>query len=196
MKCTIYYGMSGSLKLSTMNSLHKYDFKVYSDTKPFYDLDRDYFNWSSRPNDAHLAIHRLLMLNSEGYLPHNGVEIAIERGISDNLFCIPNRSIPGMELYENVKIDKLVNLEIEYIKSRTKGYKIKKKLLIMEDKDFIINKVLIEDHRKSIYPNLDIYLTKQNEYVEFTKKWNKIDETIIINDARTYIEDSLKLKYD
>lgn len=184
-KCTILYGMSGSLKLTTINFLYKEEFKVYSDTKPFFNYDKLYFNWSGVPNDSHLAIHRLLTLDLEGYLP-NDRNIVIERGVSDNIFCVPNRKLPGLDTYDKIKIKELVDKESEII-SRKSGARIEKILLIMEDKKFIENEVLKEDSRRSIYPDLNIYLSKQDEYIEFTNKWNSISKTIIIRNAFDYI---------
>lgn len=186
-KCTIIYGMSGSLKLTTINSLYKTNFKVYSDTKPFFEYDEKYFNWSGRPNDSHLAIHRLLTLNLDGYLPKDE-DIVIERGITDNLFCIPNRGISGLESYDDIKIDELVNLETNILLNRAGANNIDKILLVMEDKDFIESRVLNNKYRKAIYPDLDIYMKKQKEYIEFTEKWNKISKKIIVRDALNYIK--------
>lgn len=184
-KCTILYGMSGSLKLTTMNFLYKDEFKVYSDTKPFFNYDKLYFNWSGIPNDSHLAIHRLLTLDLEGYLPKDK-NIVIERGVSDNIFCVPNRKLSGLDTYDKIKIKELIDKESEII-SRRSSSKIEKILMIMEDKKFIEDEVLKEDSRRSIYPNLDIYLSKQEEYVEFTNKWNTISKTVIIKNAFDYI---------
>lgn len=46
-KVKIFFGMSGALKLTTINSMYGDWFKVYSDTKPFYEIDEKYLNWSS-----------------------------------------------------------------------------------------------------------------------------------------------------
>lgn len=187
----IIYGMSGSLKMTTINSpMYNNYFKVYSDTKPFYNIDEKYLNWSSCPNDGHLMIHRLLTLDLEGYLP-NDRDIIIERGVTDNIFCIPNRKLKGLESYSNIKVDDLVKLESDIILKRTDNSEILKLLLIMEDDEFIENEVLNEKkdgrHRKSIYPNLSIYKEKQNEYIDFTTNYNSIDKTIVITDAWDYI---------
>lgn len=194
--CTILYGMSGALKEATLKSyIYSDDYKVYSDTKIIFDLDEKYFNWSSRVNDCHLAMHRLLTLK---HLP-NDRSIVIERGITDNLFCVPNRCIQGLESYDNMDIESLVNLETKFIEEG-RNIAIIRKLLIMKDEDFISNVVLDENkqgrHRKAIYPDLETYMSKQNEYIDFTKKWNKIDEIVVINNARNYIENTLGKKYE
>ena len=61
----------------------------------------------------------------------------------------------------------------------------------MLDEDFILDKVLDEPNRRRYYPDLEIYLKKQEEYVNFTKQYNDIDEVIEIHDAYEYI-DNLK----
>lgn len=194
MECKIFYGMSGSLKLTTINALYSEDFKVYSDTKAFYDMDRDYFNWSSRPNDAHLAIHRILTLSLPDYLPKDR-NISIERGVTDNLFCVPTRKIDGLSKYSDINIKELVKLELDVI-ARRSGASVRKILMIMEDKDFIINKVLTEPHRCALYPDINSYMRKQEEYVNFTLKHNDISETISIPDANYYITEVLKLNLE
>lgn len=190
-KCTIFYGLSGSLKMATLNSsLYENDFKVYSDTKPFYGMDERYFNWSSRPNDAHLAIHRILTLQLPGYLPDDK-DVVIERGVTDNAFCIPNRKIQGMDCYDLIDIDGLVDLESKALSK----YDVSRKLLIMRDENFIINEVLKDRYRRTLYPDLSTYLEKQDDYVRFTRKYNDIDEEVVIADAKDYITRILKLNW-
>lgn len=194
-ECTIFYSMSGGLKLSTIRTLYKECFVVLSDTKLFFKLDEEYFNWSSRPNDAHLAIHRLLTLDLEGYLPCNK-DIAIERGVTDNVFCIPNRGINGMLSYSDININGLVKLESDIIFKRSNCSKINKRLLVMKDHNFILSKVLNNIYRRAIYPGIDSYIKKQEEYVEFTCKYNNIDDITEITDARDYIENVLGIDYE
>ena len=182
-KCTIIYGMSGSLKLTTINS-KKYEnsFKILSDTKPFFSIDKNYFNWSSSPNDAHLCIHRLLTLELQGYLPDNK-DVIIERGITDNIFCIPNRKLRGLEDYSKINIKGLVDRELNDLSK----YKLKKILLVMNDSNFITNEVLKDKYRKSLYNDVSIYMKKQQDYIDFTCKYNLIDEIIRIDNAFDYI---------
>lgn len=190
-KCTIYYGMSGSLKLTTIESLHHREFKLLSDNKSIFSIDEKYFNWSGRINDVTLAIHRLLTLK---YLPYDK-DTVIERGVTDNVFCVPNRKLPGLLKYEDMDIKGLVDLELKYIYSAT-GSHVIKKLLVMKDEEFITKKVLTNRFRSAIYPDLSTYMSKQDEYIEFTKSWNKIDEVIEITDAKDYITNTLKIDYN
>lgn len=197
-KCVILMGMSGSLKMTTLNShLYQDYFKIYSDTKSFFELDELYFNWSARVNDCHLAIHRLLTLSLPGYIP-NDKNIIIERGVTDNIFCVPNRKLSGLESYDDMKISDLVKLESDLI-TKGRNISIEKVLLIMKDEEFIINKVLNGPDskcRKAIYPDIATYMKKQDEYVNFTSKWNHLDKIVEINDAQGYIEDTLNLNYN
>ena len=183
----IIFGMSGALKLTTINHRYNSWFKVYSDTKPFYKIDEVYLNWSSRFNDGALLAHNILKLDLEGYLPTDQ-DIVIERGISDNIFCIPNRKMPGLESYDNIKIDELIELEINIITKRTEGSTISKELLVMEDYKFIMDKVLNDKYRRAIYPDLSTYMRKQEEYVDFTTNYNSIDKVTVISDAWDYID--------
>ena len=81
-------------------------------------------------------------------------------------------------------------IDEEYNLLNSLGYgKPKKLLLVMLDKDFILDKVLNEPNRRRYYPDLEIYLKRQEEYVEFTKKYNSIEkeDIIEIHDAYEYI---------
>lgn len=185
--CNILFGISGTLKRTTMDSgMFNNYFKVYSDNKLFFELDEMYFNWSARVNDAHLAIHRLLLLSTKNYLPTNQ-DIVIERGVTDNLFFVPSRKIPGLESYDNMKINELSSIEYDYIINRSGVTKIDKTLLIMEDKEFIENKVLKDRYRRAVLPTVDDYLRKQEEYIKFTEDHNTITKEIVISNAREYL---------
>lgn len=191
---TIYYGMSGTLKLSSILALHRDDFKVLSDNKRFFEMDEMYFNWSGRVNDSHLAIHRILMLDTEGYLPV-GRDIAIERGVTDMAFHIPMRKLSGLSSYSDIRIPELVQLERDIITCRAKT-RIRKVLLVMNDEDFIEKKVINNRFRKAVYPDVKSYMSHQREYIDFTTKYNVIDETTEINDAKEYITHTLNVEYE
>ena len=58
----------------------------------------------------------------------------------------------------------------------------------MKDVSFIRDIILIEPQRQKQFPGgADQYLEIQNTYVEFTKRWNKIDIETVINDASKFI---------
>lgn len=187
--------MSGTLKLSSILSLHSEDFKVLSDNKDFFKYDEEYFNWSSRVNDCHLAIHRLLMLKADGYLPKDE-DIAIERGVTDMVFHVPFRKIEGLRSFYDMDIEGLVKLELDTIKSKSGCESVNKILMIMKDEEFIKSKVISDRFRRAVYPDVETYLKCQEEYIDFTKKWNCINWTIEIKNAKDYIENVLNQKYE
>lgn len=196
-KVTIYYGMSGSLKLQTINQLHKDDLKILSPAKKVFQYDEDYFNWSGRPNNSHLVIFRLLQLDLDDYLSSSR-DVAIERGVTDYIYYLPKRSIPNLESYDKIRIKELVDLELEVLKRRTGAEYIRKILLKMTDKEFIIKKSLSGPdgrYRADLYPDIDHYLKSQDDYLNFTASYNKIDSIVSIDDAKDYIENVLHLEY-
>ena len=55
--------------------------------------------------------------------------------------------------------------------------------------EFLKEVVLKEKTRAEVFPGgIQEYLEKQDKYVEFTKKYNKIDKEIVIDNAKEYIE--------
>ena len=65
----------------------------------------------------------------------------------------------------------------------------KKILLIQRDVDFIDNVVLKEKTRAERFPRgVEDYLKAQDLYIDFTKKFNKIDEIIEITNAKNYLK--------
>lgn len=193
---TIYYGMSGALKATTINNAprHKKNLKIWSDIKPYWNYRKTLFPEELPGTDGDFIIQRLLQiqdmikLSEEGYLPI--YDWVIERGVSDMIKCmIDNKTFSG----DDDDIYRIINEEYNLLNSIGYG-KPEKILLIMKDEDFIIEKVLEEPNRKRYYPDLETYLRRQDEYVEFTKKYNNIgDENIInITNAYKYIDN---LKY-
>lgn len=196
-KVTIYYGMSGSLKLQTINQLHKEDLKVLSPAKKVFQYDEDYFNWSGRPNNSHLVIFRLLQLDLDNYLSSDR-DVAIERGITDYIYYLPKRNIPNLESYDKIRIKELVDMELEILKRRTGADHVEKILLKMTDRDFIAEKSLAGPdgrYRADLYKDTDRYLEEQCNYIQFTLTYNKIDSVELIKDAKDYIENKLHLEY-
>lgn len=183
----IIYGLSGSLKMTTIKSKYIGDdyFIVYSDTKKFFDYDKNFFNWSAGTNNAHICTERLIILDQ--YLPPSKT-IVCERGISDFIFSIPEFKIKGLESYDSIEFNKLLNLETKFLGGETNIYR---ELLVMNDDDFIINEVLNENkdgyYRKRLYQNLSIYKKKQDEYIKFTTDNNKMNKITIIDNAFDYI---------
>lgn len=179
MEKIVYYGMSGSLKMTTIqHRASSLDVIISSDIKEHLNQSRDLFGII--PGDLEFANHRLLILKDRCKLNQR---LFIERGISDFLFhhtlqnALPESSI-----------NKTIDLEKEILQGERRNI-----LLIMKDPGFIIDKVLMEESRKRRFPTLDDYLIAQESYVKFTKKYNQIDEIIEILDAWKYIKE-LKLE--
>lgn len=194
MENVIIYGMSGTLKATTIKSKYSSYFKVLSETKPYFNIDKRYFNWSARSNNAHICSCRIMILSN--YLPTNR-DIVCERGVTDFIFGLPDSNISGMDSYDLIDINGLSELESNLL-CNSNNSPIRKVLLVMKDEDFIINEVLSgEDsyYRKRLYPDLDTYFKKQNEYIDFTCKYNLINEVVPILNARDYIENELNLLY-
>lgn len=184
---TIFYGMSGSLKLTTMTRSRKYknDFKIYSDVKPHYEYINRFFKGIREPSDLDFAIHRLLTLKTPGLL-EGRENISIERGISDFLQCYINR--PETNKYLDLSfIPEVISEERKILSSIRKGEETRKILLVMLDKNFIKNTILLEPTRKIIYENVDYYLERQRDYVKFTETYNNISEVIEITNAIEYL---------
>lgn len=194
MENVIIYGMSGALKAATIKSKYSSYFKVLSETKPYFDIDKRYFNWSARSNNAHICSCRLMILFS--YLPTYR-SIVCERGVTDFVFSLPDFKISGMDSYDLIDINGLSELESNLL-CNSNNSPIRRIMLVMKDEDFITNRVLNGDgsyYRKRLYPDLDTYLKKQNEYIDFTCKYNLINEVVPILNARDYIENELNLSY-
>lgn len=194
MENVIIYGMSGTLKATTIKSRYSSYFKVLSETKPYFNIDKRYFNWSARSNNAHICSCRLMILSN--YLPTNR-DIVCERGVTDFIFGLPDSNISGMDSYDLIDINGLSELESNLL-CNSNNSPIRKVLLVMKDEDFIINEVLSGKdsyYRKRLYPDLDTYFKKQNEYIDFTCKYNLINEVVPILNARDYIENELNLLY-
>lgn len=194
MENVIIYGMSGTLKATTIKSRYSSYFKVLSETKPYFNIDKRYFNWSARSNNAHICSCRLMILSN--YLPTNR-DIVCERGVTDFIFGLPDSNISGMDSYDLIDINGLSELESNLL-CNSNNSPIRKVLLVMKDEDFIINEVLSGKdsyYRKRLYPDLDTYIKKQDEYIDFTCKYNLINEVVPILNARDYIENELNLSY-
>lgn len=191
---TIYYGMSGALKATTIENAprHKDDLKIWSDIKPYWNYRKTLFPSELPGTDGDFIIQRLLQIQDMKRLSKSGnlciYNWVIERGVSDMIKCM----IDNGTFDENNQeyIYHIINEEYNLLDELGFG-KPQKILLVMLDKNFIQDKVLNEPNRKRYYPDLETYLKKQEEYVNFTKQYNDISEVIEIRDAYNYI-DNLK----
>ena len=172
----IYYGISGTLKLTSIQK--QSGVKVYSLNKTFKELSGKLLG--EEPKDTELALVRLLQLKNLDISP--SYDYHIERGITDYLEFWTSRPENRDKRRDGNFISPWVCEESLILSGA------KKILLVMKDEDFIKTKVLSDPHRRAVLPNLRTYLERQEEYIDFTKTWNKIDQEIIIKDAYDYIK--------
>lgn len=183
-----FYGMSGTLKATTIGSpRYEEALKIWSDIKPYWNYRKTLFPEELPGTDGDFIIQRLIKLNNYRELIMEGElsgskDICIERGVSDMIKCmIDNGTFKG----EDKDIYKIIEEEESIFPI---WWTTRRILLVMLDKDFIENRVLNEINRLRYYPDLETYLKRQEEYVEFTKRYNHIDEVIEIRNAYDYIE--------
>lgn len=183
-----FYGMSGTLKATTIGSpRYEEALKIWSDIKPYWNYRKTLFPEELPGTDGDFIIQRLIKLNNYRELITEGElsgskDICIERGVSDMIKCmIDNGTFKG----EDKDIYKIIEEEENIFPI---WWTTRRILLVMLDKDFIENRVLNEINRLRYYPDLETYLKRQEEYVEFTKRYNHIDEVIEIRNAYDYIE--------
>lgn len=185
---TLYYGMSGALKATTINNAprHEKDLKIWSDIKPYWNYRKTLFPEELPGTDGDFIIQRLLQIQNMIKLTKEGClsyyNWVIERGVSDMIKCmIDNKTFTGTD----EDIYRIIHEEYNLLDNI--GFGIPRKiLLVMLDEDFIVDKVLNEPNRKRYYPDLETYLKRQEEYVEFTKKYNNIGEEDVINITNAY----------
>jgi hypothetical protein len=172
-KVRIYYGMSGSLKGTTIGAKEKCSQIMWSGIKN-WKTNRDLlFPWLSKETNLNYALLHLTRLSD--YKVGN---LVVERGITDMLF------------YEETKDPEIIQRAVlQEQKILGDDVEIEKILLIMLDKEFIAQKVLQEKTRREWFDGVDDYLRKQTEYLEFTKKFNDITKKVVIENARKYLSE-------
>ena len=181
-KVKIYYGISGSLKGTTIKEKEKCSQIMWSKIKPWKNYRSELFPWISEETNINYALLHLTRL--EDYPIGN---LVVERGVSDMLF-FENLRTPG--LITSSTIESAVQKELSLI-----GGESEKILVIMEDHEFITTKTLSEPTRREWFGTLDCYLDNQRRYVEFTKTYNKIDQEVVIKNARDYISSELGIEF-
>jgi hypothetical protein len=190
----IYYGLSGTLKSSTIKQKYGY-FGDESDENTVisrsaiknWKYNRDaLFPWLCNESNLNYALLHLTRLQDYVY---GNYDFIIERGVTDPLYYEYQKQ-PDLVTPEVIK--KTVERENEILGNRD----IQRILMIMEDREFISNKVLIEKTRRSCFSDVDDYLKKQKDYIVFTKTYNNlITEEIKITDAREYLS-TLGIEYN
>ena len=177
----VFYGISGTGKTTLAKRKDYYHLSGIKEFRKEWESSFEGFERFLPLNDlsfAHLHLYELKKLISEvGDVTYSG-SVGIERGITDMLFF--------WELHGGEHSDELCTKLVEN-EAAILG-NVKKTLLVMKDVSFIRDVILIEPQRQKQFPGgADQYLEIQNTYVEFTKKWNKIDIETVINDASKFI---------
>lgn len=189
-KIKIYYGLSGTLKSTSIRKYLETDpeaYVVWSSIKVWKYNRNLLFPWLFEETNLNYSLLHLTRLSELNY--QEDTNYIIERGVTDSLY------------YESLKFPNLITPEV--IKSAVdreseiignSKLDVHKTLMIMHDKKFIAEKVLSEKSRAECFKNPDDYLQKQKEYVNFTKTYNKISETVDIENAWEYLEKVLGIK--
>lgn len=188
----IFYGLSGTFKGTTINSLLNSNTSVvWSMIKSWKRLETGIYNGMINYNDLNYAIQHLTLLE---YVlkTTDKKDILVERGVTDMSFY---RMLMYEKLGETID-DSWICRSVEEELKICGDQPIHKILLIQNDKDFINNVILSEPTRREKFDGgLEEYLRNQELYVEFTEKYNNISEVITINDAKSYIE-SLGIEFE
>lgn len=191
----IFYGMSGALKSSTIDSLDEkmnYSMPIMrSSIKVWkkYQTEISVFREQTIPNDLNFGILHLIKLGE--FLRDNVYyeKAIIERGITDHLFFHISKGNDILEeqikevVYEELKLFDMDCIEVEKI------------LLVQEDRDFVRDVVLSNKYRSSCFSDVDDYMRQQDLYVKFTQEHNDIFEVIKIKNAKDYIENNLGMEF-
>lgn len=196
MNIKIYYGLSGALKGSTIESIKKKqpDLKVMeSSIKAWKYYQFGIYNGLTEYNDLTYGILHLVRLRE--FIEHSQPkdDVLIERGVTDSLFYYyyNDEFSSGKGKVENSEfIEKVVQAERSVLLPDFS--KIERILLVQNDKDFVRDIVLKDEYRKKTFKNdPNLYFQLQEKYVEFTSKYNPIDSIIRIDNAEEYITKTL-----
>lgn len=194
-KVKIFYGMSGALKSSTIDSIDEewnYSMPIMrSSIKVWkkYQTGISVFREQTIPNDLNFGILHLIKLGE--FLEDNVYyeKAIIERGITDHLFYHISK---GNDIKEE-QIKEVVNEELKLFDMDC--IEVEKILLVQEDRDFVRDVVLRNKYRSSCFSDVDDYMRQQDLYVKFTQEHNDIFEVIKIKNAKDYIENNLGMEF-
>lgn len=194
-----YYGMSGSFKATTIEAeitnSKTTSIPMWSEIKSWKHWENTIFNRKNNPNNINLGLLHLCRLKDyiHNYKSIIDTTLYVERGISDMMFYWSGLN----DVIENEDIIKSAVQEEEFICEQNSYYSPSKILLIQKDIDFISNVILTEPTRKECFPGgVQEYLEAQERYIEFTKKYNKITEEVIIKDAKSYVTNNLGFEFE
>lgn len=182
----IYYGLSGTLKSTTINCTAGVETNVIRSAIKNWKYNRDLlFPWLSDETNLNYALLHLTRLQEE---IHDGCDFIIERGVTDPLYY-------EYQKQPELITPKIISSAVEKEREILCKNKIHKTLMIMLDEKFIAEKVLSEKTRADCFQGVEEYLKKQENYVEFTRTYNHIDEEIKIVDAKDYLM-HLRVEYN
>lgn len=181
-----YYGMSGTFKSTTIEREQKKSEDstvIRSMIKSWKKIENELFPGLIERNNINFAALHLCNLESQvTNLDYDHLTL-IERGVTDMLFYQIQEC--SSLLQNSGWIEKVVNYELKLVEGDANTPE--KILLVQKDRNFIENKILSEPTRREIFPDVDSYLKAQDSYVEFTGRFNKLTDIIVINDANLYL---------
>ena len=187
---TMYYGCSGTFKATTIESILTRCPGLYnvmwSDIKPWKRWENIL---GTQQDDRNYAILHLCNLRNaiKNNWPPGVNNLLVERGVSDMLYYYYKNN---REIGENSKWIKDVVHEEDILCEQNSYYTPRRILLVQKDFDFVRDVILREPTRAKEFPGgVQEYMEHQDAYVEFTQKYNKIDEVINIKDAEKYVND-------
>lgn len=188
---TFYYGMSGTFKATIINKIiseEKDTIPMWSMAKPWRNYEKETFAAAGlKKNSLNLAMLHLCLLENICCSRNINNNLIIERGVSDMMYFSMKEGNPGISDYCENAIQKELDICSEW--------NVKKILLVQKDKDFINNRILSEPSRAETFPGgIKEYLEKQEEYIDFTTKYNDINSIIEIDNAREFLE-SINIKF-
>lgn len=192
----IYYGLSGAMKGSTIESIKKKykNVKVMeSAIKPWKYYQNGIFEGLTEYNDLTYGILHLVRLREfMESIKDQTTEVdraIVERGITDPLFYYYYNGERGKG-EDGSLIERAVEAEKTLL--MPDFFEVKKILLIQGDKEFVKDCVLKDEYRKQTFKgDPELYFKMQEKYVEFTSTYNAPDEVIRIDDAKEYITGTL-----
>lgn len=200
MKVDIFYGMSGALKGTTIESLGiGPDSVMYSEIKTWKHYQFGLFRDKTEYNDLNFGLLHLTRLKEfmkKKLETGSDDRVIVERGITDCLFYYYYNGEFGNPKgnEDEAFIRSLVEEEKRLVTSDST--EVKKSMMIQLDRDFVRDHVFSDEiRRKTFNGDVDLYFKLQDKYVEFTKKYNNINNVIEINDAKGYITKVLGNEY-
>ena len=183
-----YYGLSGTFKTTTIKTkLGTGDDVLWSGIKRWKIWEKDVLMGKNNPSDLNFALLHLSRLSDlEFNIAKDDSTLFIERGVSDMLFYWL-RNNPACK--EETIITNLIEEELRVSKKSAGGDREPEKILLVQrDYDFVRDVVFKEPSRSKCFPGgIEEYIDTQNQYIDFTKKYNKITSIVEINNAKEYL---------